>query len=287
MLSGLPARDRAVIVLRYYCDLSEQDTAATLGIPVGTVKSSCARALARLRVEATPGVRADEPDRIRSARGAARRRGRRPGRRPHRRRGRARRARATPHARSPRRPPRSCSSPAAGAAHRRAAWRRRTTTAGTGRAARAAGAGPPRRPRPAARPAGGRRPGSGTPGPAPHRLAAAADAGDACPAPFPRLLLPGGGGSGPVRSERDDVRQAGALDRGHADTDRASRRAAGRRPAARLPGSSATAPRCQLERRPRPRRPCAARTSCWRPEPAGVRRRWPRTASPSGPSRRR
>jgi DNA-directed RNA polymerase specialized sigma24 family protein len=38
--------------MRYYCDLSEQDTAATLGIPVGTVKSSCARALARLRVEA-------------------------------------------------------------------------------------------------------------------------------------------------------------------------------------------------------------------------------------------
>lgn len=53
MLSGLSARERAVVVLRYYCDLSEQDTAATLGIPVGTVKSSCARALARLRVEAT------------------------------------------------------------------------------------------------------------------------------------------------------------------------------------------------------------------------------------------
>lgn len=56
LLAGLPARDRAVIVLRYYCDLSEQDTAATLGMPVGTVKSSCARALARLRVEATSGA---------------------------------------------------------------------------------------------------------------------------------------------------------------------------------------------------------------------------------------
>ena len=56
MLAGLPARDRAVIVLRYYCDLSEQDTAATLGLPVGTVKSSCARALAKLRVEATSGA---------------------------------------------------------------------------------------------------------------------------------------------------------------------------------------------------------------------------------------
>lgn len=57
LLAGLPARDRAVVVLRYYCDLSEQDTAAALGMPAGTVKSSCARALARLRVEvATGGV---------------------------------------------------------------------------------------------------------------------------------------------------------------------------------------------------------------------------------------
>jgi RNA polymerase sigma-70 factor (sigma-E family) len=56
MLAGLDPRDRAVIVLRYYCDLSEQDTANTLGIPVGTVKSSCSRALARLRVDATSGA---------------------------------------------------------------------------------------------------------------------------------------------------------------------------------------------------------------------------------------
>lgn len=53
MLAGLSPRERAVVVMRYYCDLSEQETAATLGMPVGTVKSSCARALARLRVEAT------------------------------------------------------------------------------------------------------------------------------------------------------------------------------------------------------------------------------------------
>ena len=53
LLSELPARERAVIVLRYYCDQSEQETAATLGIPVGTVKSTCSRALARLRVEVT------------------------------------------------------------------------------------------------------------------------------------------------------------------------------------------------------------------------------------------
>jgi RNA polymerase sigma-70 factor (sigma-E family) len=52
LLAGLEPRDRAVVVLRYYCDLSERDTASTLGLPVGTVKSSCSRALARLRVEA-------------------------------------------------------------------------------------------------------------------------------------------------------------------------------------------------------------------------------------------
>jgi RNA polymerase sigma-70 factor (sigma-E family) len=56
MLAGLSPRERSVIVLRYYCDLSEQDTAATLGLPVGTVKSTCSRALARLRVEATSGA---------------------------------------------------------------------------------------------------------------------------------------------------------------------------------------------------------------------------------------
>ncbi len=52
LLAGLNARERAVIVLRYYCDLSEQQTAEVLGVPVGTVKSSGSRALARLRVHA-------------------------------------------------------------------------------------------------------------------------------------------------------------------------------------------------------------------------------------------
>jgi RNA polymerase sigma-70 factor (sigma-E family) len=56
LLAGLAPKERAVIVLRYYCDLSEQDTAETLGMPVGTVKSTCSRALARLRVEATTGA---------------------------------------------------------------------------------------------------------------------------------------------------------------------------------------------------------------------------------------
>jgi RNA polymerase sigma factor (sigma-70 family) len=48
-LAMLPQRKRACVVLRYYLDLSEADTAAALGISVGTVKSQTARALQRLR----------------------------------------------------------------------------------------------------------------------------------------------------------------------------------------------------------------------------------------------
>ena len=53
LLAELAPRERAVVVLRYYCDLSERETAETLGIPLGTVKSTCSRALTRLRVDAT------------------------------------------------------------------------------------------------------------------------------------------------------------------------------------------------------------------------------------------
>lgn len=49
-LLRLPPRQRAVIVLRYYDDLTERETAAALGVSVGTVKSQCSDALARLRV---------------------------------------------------------------------------------------------------------------------------------------------------------------------------------------------------------------------------------------------
>jgi RNA polymerase sigma-70 factor (sigma-E family) len=45
----LPARQRAVLVLRYHEDLTERDVARLLRIPVGTVKSSANRALTRLR----------------------------------------------------------------------------------------------------------------------------------------------------------------------------------------------------------------------------------------------
>lgn len=48
-LAMLTARQRAVVVLRYFDDLNEADTAAALGCPVGTVKSTHAAALARLR----------------------------------------------------------------------------------------------------------------------------------------------------------------------------------------------------------------------------------------------
>ncbi len=48
-LRRLPARMRAVVVLRYWDDLSEIETAALLGCSVGTVKSQAARGLARMR----------------------------------------------------------------------------------------------------------------------------------------------------------------------------------------------------------------------------------------------
>ena len=48
-LASLSARERAIVVLRYYADLSEAEVAATAGVSVGTVKSTCSRALARLR----------------------------------------------------------------------------------------------------------------------------------------------------------------------------------------------------------------------------------------------
>lgn len=45
----LPARQRAMVVLRYYEDFSEVQTAEVLGVSVGTVKSAVSRALGKLR----------------------------------------------------------------------------------------------------------------------------------------------------------------------------------------------------------------------------------------------
>lgn len=47
-LTKLPARKRACVVLRHYYGLSEQETARTLGISVGTVKSQTSRGVAEL-----------------------------------------------------------------------------------------------------------------------------------------------------------------------------------------------------------------------------------------------
>jgi RNA polymerase sigma-70 factor (sigma-E family) len=50
-LVRLPARQRAVIVLRYFEDLSEADTATVLGCSVGAVKSHTHRAMRQLRLD--------------------------------------------------------------------------------------------------------------------------------------------------------------------------------------------------------------------------------------------
>lgn len=52
LLGGLPDRQRAVLVLRYYVDLSDADIAATLGCREGTVRSLASRAVAALRIHA-------------------------------------------------------------------------------------------------------------------------------------------------------------------------------------------------------------------------------------------
>jgi RNA polymerase sigma-70 factor (sigma-E family) len=59
-LSTLPPRQRAVLVLRYYEDLSEQQIAATLGCRPGTVKSQASAALAALRGRLDHPTRAGE-----------------------------------------------------------------------------------------------------------------------------------------------------------------------------------------------------------------------------------
>lgn len=64
-LASLPRRMRAVLVLRYFEQLSEEETARALGCSKGTVKSQASRALAKLRTSMIPR---DEPPRGRTSR---------------------------------------------------------------------------------------------------------------------------------------------------------------------------------------------------------------------------
>ncbi len=73
-LALLPPRQRAVIVLRYFEDLSEADIARALDVSVGTVKTQASRGLARLRevVDPPDPLRVDEPEHQRIQSGGSR-----------------------------------------------------------------------------------------------------------------------------------------------------------------------------------------------------------------------
>ena len=52
----LPRQMRAAVMLRFYDDMTEPEVAAALGVSVGTVKSTVARAVAKLRKDAELGA---------------------------------------------------------------------------------------------------------------------------------------------------------------------------------------------------------------------------------------
>ena len=55
LVQTLPRKQRAAVVLRYYEELSEAETAEVLGVSIGTVKSQTSRALATLRTRTAEG----------------------------------------------------------------------------------------------------------------------------------------------------------------------------------------------------------------------------------------
>lgn len=61
-LATLPARQRAVLVLRYFGDLPEAEVATILDCPLGTIKSNTARGLERLREALDPAAPLPMPD---------------------------------------------------------------------------------------------------------------------------------------------------------------------------------------------------------------------------------
>jgi RNA polymerase sigma-70 factor (sigma-E family) len=62
LLRDLPTRQRAVLVLRYLCDLPDDQIAHTLGIAPGTVRSQAARGLATLRARSAELLDSDSED---------------------------------------------------------------------------------------------------------------------------------------------------------------------------------------------------------------------------------
>jgi RNA polymerase sigma-70 factor (sigma-E family) len=62
-LGALPPRQRAVIVLRYYEDLTEAAVAELMGVSVGTVKSQTSKALSRLGIDPALGAETMEVSR--------------------------------------------------------------------------------------------------------------------------------------------------------------------------------------------------------------------------------
>jgi RNA polymerase sigma-70 factor (sigma-E family) len=61
-MAALPPRQRATLVLRFYCDLSVEQAAAQLGCSAGTVKSQTAKGIAALRARLGPSLRPGDAD---------------------------------------------------------------------------------------------------------------------------------------------------------------------------------------------------------------------------------